>query len=166
MKKIIVSGLVFILFVSISPIFAAEKTDPLQKQTYLELGSLMYGVSLRIWCLGVSKDFPVKGRMVLSPELTLIGSGLEILATPALTVNFWGKDFFVGAGLGAMFPFILPDSEGGTTFPMLKFQAGLKLGKIKFSFYILRGWNSPYASDLKEVVGISLGIPLKKRKNW
>jgi len=162
MKHAVVSGFIFLLLVLLpsGSVEAQNKT----KGAYLEVGSVLFEMQPMLWTLGVSLDLPFKNRVVLSPELSLMGSGVETMATPVIMLNYKGGNFFIGAGVGAMLPFTTQDSDVESTFPVLKLNAGFFIGKVKVTLYILRGSGSDYAEELNEVFGISLGIRLRKHK--
>lgn len=162
MRKIVVFVFIFLFVISVSSITGKDKRTV--KGVYFEVGTMLYHMQPMLWSAGISMDLTFKNRLYLSPELTLLGSGIETMATPIVMINYKSANMFLGVGFGAMLPFSTQDSDTESTFPVFKINVGFFIGKVKVMIYLLRGSGSDYSEELSQVFGISLGFRLKKKK--
>ena len=109
-----------------------------------------------LYTLGAGLDYRLGEHIMISPELQLWKAPDIILSSVGAILNLRQENFFVGGGLLFQFP-VLGDQLLDMSYLMPKINAGFRISKIKFTFYLISG------HGLFELVwfGGSIGIVYK-----
>ena len=110
-----------------------------------------------MWTAGAELDFQFGNILMLSPEVTLVGSGFkfkEFILYPGVILNFTPGGFFVGGGIVKGF-FIGSGASGSTDFA-LKLNAGFLSSSIKLTAYLITPFDDLFATPM--AVGATLGF--------
>ena len=109
-----------------------------------------------LWTAGAELDFQFGSFLMLSPEVTLVGSGFEFkefILYPAVILNFTASSFFVGGGVAK--GFLIGSGASGSTDFLLKVNAGLAAPGVKLTVYAFTAFDNLFNDML---LGASLGF--------
>jgi hypothetical protein len=110
------------------------------------------------WTVGGELDFQLGNALMLSPEVTLVGSGSnfkDFFLRPAVILNFTPGNFFVGGGLTKHF-YIGHNTSYATSDIALKLNAGFQNRSLKITTYLITYFNNLFKSAMW--VGVSIGF--------
>lgn len=110
------------------------------------------------WTVGGELDFQLGNVLMLSPEVTLVGTGTafkDFFLRPAVILNFTPGNFFVGGGLTKHF-YIGDNASYDTSDIALKLNTGLISKNIKFTVYLITYFDNLFKSSMW--VGASFGF--------
>lgn len=109
------------------------------------------------WTVGVEIDIEFGKILMLSPEVTLLGSGFEFkqfVLYPGAILNLKLSSLFVGGG--AVKGFLIGSGLSGSTDFALKLNAGLVATGVKLTVYAIMPFDDLFSDNM--AIGASLGF--------